>query len=148
MPRRARHRRADRGGTDLAFSLLTGSPLDLADEWAGFLFQMLIAAAPFAFLALAGIGDRLPWLVGLGLTLALWGYALFDDVSHQWHPDGSGANIGLGLVMLASPLFIAGACFGACAWQLRRGRRGADESPPPRRPPRPEDQPCPPSVQC
>jgi hypothetical protein len=105
-----------------AFSLLTGMPLDFADEWGVLLFQMLIVAAPFAFLALAGIGDKLPWLVGLGLTLALWGYVLFDGVSYQWHPDGSGANIGLGLFMLASPLFITVACFGVRAWQLWRGR--------------------------
>jgi hypothetical protein len=102
-----------------AFSLLTGQPLNLAEEWSVFLFQMLIVAAPFGLLALMGIGNRLPWLVGLAPTLALWGYDLFDGVSYQWHPDGTGANIGLGLVMLVSPFVIAAACFGADTWQRR-----------------------------
>jgi hypothetical protein len=102
-----------------SFSVLTGQPLNLAEEWSVFLFQMLIVAAPFGLLALMGVGNRLPWLVGLSLTLALWGYSLFDGVSYQWHPDGSGANIGLGLIMLVSPLFIAAACLSAYAWQRR-----------------------------
>jgi hypothetical protein len=103
----------------LSFSLLTGRPLDLDQEWAVFLFQALIVAAPFALLALAGIRRRAPWLVAGALTLTLWGYYLFEGVSYQWHPDGSGANIGLGLLLLVSPLFIAGAAFGTAAWGAR-----------------------------
>jgi len=67
----------------LAFSLLTGRAPDLGDEWPVFLFQMLIVAAPFAALALAGARGRLPWAVGLALTLAFRGYALFEGVSYQ-----------------------------------------------------------------
>ena len=105
------------------FSLLTGRPLNLAEEWGVFLVQMLIVAAPFGLLAILGIASRLPWLVGLALTISLWGYVLFEGVSYQWHPDGSGANIGLGLFMLVSPVFIAGICLGAHAWLRRRDHR-------------------------
>jgi hypothetical protein len=105
--------------SSVSFSLLTGRPENLGEEWAVFLFQMLIVAAPFGLLALMDVGRWLPWLVGLVLTLTLWGYFTFEGVSYQWHPDGSGANIGLGLFMLVSPIFIAGAGVGAHAWQQR-----------------------------
>jgi|GEM_PF-2531712 len=104
-----------------AFSLLTGRPLNLSDQAGVFLFQMLSVAAPFGLLALAGARRALPWLAGLALTLALWGYALVEGVRYQRHPDGTGADIGLGLIMLASPLVIAAAALAAHAWQRRRG---------------------------
>jgi len=104
-----------------AFSLLTGRPLNLSDQAGVFLFQMLSVAAPFGLLALAGARRALPWLTGLALTLALWGYALVEGVRYQRHPDGTGADIGLGLIMLASPLVIAAAALAAHAWQRRRG---------------------------
>jgi len=110
----------------LAFSLLTGRPFDPDDKLV-FLWHMLSVAAPFALLALMDVG-RWPWLTALALTLAFWGYTLWEGVSYQWNSDGSGANIGLGLIMLVSPLFIAGASLGVFALQ-ERGRR--DLGPPP-----------------
>jgi hypothetical protein len=105
--------------SSLSFSLLTGRSLNLGEEWFVFLIQMLIVAAPFGLLAFMNVG-RLPWLVGLTLTLLLWGYVVFEGVSYQWHPDGSGANIGLGLFMLVSPFFVAAACVGVHGWQRRQ----------------------------
>jgi hypothetical protein len=105
------------GTVTSSFSLLTGRPLNLAEEWFNFLVQMGIVAAPFALMALAGIGNKWPWLAGLGLTLALWGYYLFEGVSYQWHPDGSGVNIGLAMIMLLSPIPITATCLGVWAWQ-------------------------------
>jgi hypothetical protein len=61
------------GTVNASFALLAGGPLNLADEWLIFLVQIGIVAAPFLLLALAGIGNKWPWLVGLGLTVALWG---------------------------------------------------------------------------
>ena len=107
------------GGDALAFSALTGRPLSLSAESGVLLFQVLLVAAPFLILSLAGTRDRLPWLTALVLTLALWGYSLFDGVRYQWSGDASGANIGLGLVMLVSPLFIAGAALAVHAWRRR-----------------------------
>jgi hypothetical protein len=47
------------------------------------------------------------------LAFALWSYYLFDGVRYQWSGDRSGAKIGLGLVLLASPLLISIACIAA-----------------------------------
>jgi len=91
-------------GTAVVFQLLTGRATGLGSEAGPLTAQALLAAAPFAALALAGARRPLPWLSALALTLLLWGWFLAAGISYQWHPDGSGANIGLGLVMLASPL--------------------------------------------
>ena len=76
------------------------------EEWPFVLIQVLIAAAPFGILARKGIRAKLPWLVAAILTVCFWG-ALFYSA---WLAarDQTGANIGMGLVMLASPLLIAG----------------------------------------
>ena len=101
------------GGTAIAFALLTGR--SLGEEW---VWQALLISIPFIAVALTGTLRKAPWLVGLALTLALWGYALYDGVSYQWHPDGTGANIGLGLIMLVSPVFITAICL-AVYWLQR-----------------------------
>jgi hypothetical protein len=84
------------------FGLLTGRSVRLSE-----LVEPITAtlvAIPYLALALAGATQRRPWLIGLALTSSLWGYALFSGVRYQWNPDGSGADIGLGWLMLASPL--------------------------------------------
>lgn len=86
-------------------SVVTGAKLNLADELPILLFQMLLVATPFFLLAIMGIKARLPWLVGLVLTAAFWGFYLYESLSH--HGDGTGANIGLGLLMLVSPVIIS-----------------------------------------
>jgi hypothetical protein len=92
------------------FSLVTGRPLNLREEWGVFLFQALIVAIPFGLLALSGVRDRIPWLVGLALTTAFWGYYLFDGIRYQLGGDKSGVNFGLAFLMLASPAVISAAC--------------------------------------
>ena len=98
------------GATNLAFSLLTDRPFAFAGDVEP--FQVALVAFPFLMLALVGARMWLPWLLGLTCTLLLWGWYLFDGVSYQWNPDGSGANIGLGLILLASPFFITALCLG------------------------------------
>jgi hypothetical protein len=105
-------------GVTLAFAALTGRRPDLAAEGGVFLIQALMVAAPFLLLSLKGTRDRLPWLVALGLTLAAWGYYLFEGVRYQWSGDRSGVDMGVALGMLVSPLLIAGAAYGIYA--LRR----------------------------
>lgn len=95
-------------GNTLIFSLLTGAALNLGDEFAMFAIQMVMVSVPFLLLALLGIRSRGPWLLGLGLTAILWGYYMFDSLSRRG--DGSGANIGLGLLLVASPVLISVAC--------------------------------------
>jgi hypothetical protein len=68
------------------------------------LFFGLLLAAPFAYLALDGAKDRRPWLVASALTALFWG-ALIVSVFMSTR-DETGVNIGMGLVMLASPFVI------------------------------------------
>ena len=107
----------------LAFTWLTGRRLDLAEESGMLLFKAGMVAAPFLLLSLAGTRDKIPWLVAALLTLAFWGYVLFEGVRYQWTGDTSGANIGLGLIMLVSPFLIGGAAMGIYAWRRERRRR-------------------------
>ena len=101
-----------------ALSLSDGRPLDLRGDWGFYLIEMLLVAIPFGLLALTGIRTLLPWLVGLALTLALWGYFVFDGVTGQ-----PGANFGLGLVIILSPLIITFACLAAYGWQYEQRRK-------------------------
>lgn len=90
------------------FSLLTGADLNLPEEWGVFLVQLLLAAAPFALLATVGVQGRWPRAIGLGLTASFWGLCLADGLSRRG--DDTGVNIGMALLMLVSPAFIAAAC--------------------------------------
>lgn len=99
----------------LLFSLLSGRPMTFASDVEP--VNAFIVAFPFLILAAIRNSDLLPWLTGLALQLALWGYALHNGVSYQRKPDGTGANIGLGLIMIASPIFITLACLAAAAVQ-------------------------------
>ena len=77
------------------------------EEWPILLFQVLIAAAPFGILARRGVRAKLPWLVAAVLTVCLWSaffYSVWLAARLQ-----TGANIGMGLLLLASPFIIAGA---------------------------------------
>jgi hypothetical protein len=110
-------------GGYIAFALLTGRWVDLGEEGIVLLAQMLIAAAPFLMLGAAGVRTLLPWAVGLALTLWLWGSYFWEGVSYQRHPGGTGADIGLGLIMLVSPLAIGAAALATHAIERRVRRR-------------------------
>src|SRR5687767_13596630 len=66
---------------------LRGVPLNLAEEYHILLFQVLWTAMPFLLLALFGVRDRLPWLVGIVPTAILWLLLLASAGEHE------GANI-------------------------------------------------------
>ena len=88
-------------------SAWTPVALNLRDEWPIYLLQAAIVAFPFVILAFFEQTSKLVWVFGLALTAAFWGYYLFDGLNDT----GEGANIGLGLLLLISPLIITGACF-------------------------------------
>lgn len=69
------------------------------------LVQVLIASLPYIVLATLGITARRPWIAALCLTAAFWGYYLWDITNNE----ETGANIGLGILMLFSPIPITGA---------------------------------------
>jgi hypothetical protein len=78
--------------------------------------QMLLASGPFwvtALLIPSGVLThnrgrvRNGLAAGFALTLAMWAWTAWDGYTYQVDPGASGgANIGLGLVMLASPAMI------------------------------------------
>lgn len=90
-------------------ALVMQQPLNLREEAGILAVQILLASIPFLLLAFAGIGNKLPWLVGVALTAFFWGLLLTDAISRDGN--GSGANIGLALLLLFSPLIISVACF-------------------------------------
>ena len=89
-----------------------------AEEWPILLFQVLLVALPFGLLALAGVKARMPWLVAVGLTLGFW-IVFFVSVLISAR-DGTGANIGMGLIMLVSPIPIASGAWIAAKVSSRR----------------------------
>ena len=95
----------------VAITSLGGRPVQrdqLGDEMPILAFQMFMVAIPFLVLATAGISTRRPWIAGLVMTLALWSYYLLDALVLA--VPGRDVNIGLGLIMLASPLLISVVC--------------------------------------
>ena len=83
--------------------------------------QVLLASFPYLVLAICGIAARRPWIAALCLTTAFWGYYLWDIT----HYEGGGANIGLGILMMFSPVPIIGASLLALA-TLADGRKADD----------------------
>lgn len=85
-------------------------------------FQVLIAGSPYAVLAVFGISARRPWIVGLCLTAAFWGYYLWKITTFNGI---GGADIGLGILMMFSPILVIGGSLFALV-TLADGR-GADD---------------------
>ena len=100
------------GSSLLARSM--GGDMVLREEWPVLLFQALLASAPFLALVFARVRTMLPWAIGLLVTLSFWGVFL---ASVQFG-DG-GVNIGMSLLMLTSPFFVAVASFAAWGFQKR-----------------------------
>lgn len=104
---------------DVVISVMLGRDMALASEWLVKVFQMAIAAMPFVALAvcgevLLGRGDRRS-LRGLrfaaicigAVSVVLWGAFYLDGVL-AWRSNGlGGANIGLGLLVVFSPVVLS-----------------------------------------
>jgi hypothetical protein len=104
---------------ELLFLLLTHRVEQILREPMILVLQSLIAASPFVALATlagskaskqaAGNVSR-PYiaaaLVGFVVTIALWGLYYYDGYVY-WRDEGTGgANIGLGILMLVSPVIV------------------------------------------
>ncbi len=79
------------------------SGFDFGDEWGFLLFQSLMVASPFGFFALCGLGAKANWIIAFILSSVLWG--LFAAGALQG--EAVGANVGVGMLMMASPFGIA-----------------------------------------
>ena len=84
------------------FAMLTGRAWNLPPILEG--WHMAITAAPFLVLALLSAKKVMPWAVAMMLTFIVWGWWLFDTVSH--HSDGSEVKIG-SVMLLGAPFAIS-----------------------------------------
>ena len=88
---------------------------ELLEESPFLLFSVLLVAAPFGLLALRGVSDKVPWLVGLLLTILFWSGLV---VAVCFSRGQRAAGIGAGALVLISPQIIGGAA--AVAAHVRR----------------------------
>lgn len=98
-----------------ALAVATGSTdyllSNFADEAGPLTAHVLLASAPFLLLAARGITARLPWVVGLILTLLVLGYVIFEFLTGGFEGGTSVGNaIWLGLVLISSSVVITITC--------------------------------------
>jgi len=94
----------------------TGAPI--ATMWGeNSAIQVVLAGLPYFVLAVCGIAARRAWIVALIVTAAFWGYYLWDII----HYAGVGANIGIGILMMASPAAVTAS--GLLAYRMDWSRR-------------------------
>jgi hypothetical protein len=65
------------------------------------IFQVLWTSLPFLAIMLTNPTSLRPWVFAIGSTAALYAYAVVD--AYVRREEGSGANIGLGLLMFIWP---------------------------------------------
>ncbi|WP_315762330.1 hypothetical protein [Sphingomonas sp. Y38-1Y] len=97
-------------------AMATGMPLTTG--WGDqSVIQIILAGLPYLVLAAVGIRARRAWITALALTAAFWGFYLWDLTV----TDAPDANIGLGIMMMASPVaIIAGALLASAAGRRSR----------------------------
>ena len=105
-------------GVDLLVSAALRRDMSLATEWLPKLFQSAIAAIPFVVLALCGQiwlsrGDRraidglkLAMLSVAFASILIWSAYYWDGILAYTQQASAGANIGLGLLLLFSPVLL------------------------------------------
>ena len=104
---------------DFVVSAVLGRDMALGSEWLVKVFQMAIAALPFVALAICGevlisrtdrramSGLRFAAICVGAASCAIWA-AFYWDLILVWQSDGlSGANIGLGLLIVFSPVLLS-----------------------------------------
>lgn len=108
-------------GGDLVFSLIFERPFYFAEEMSPRLMRTVIAYLPFGFFGIFA-GEKLisnqryksvktAYVVGIALAALMWGYAFYDSYDYIANSRTGGANIGLGMVIMASPMFLTGIMF-------------------------------------
>lgn len=102
----------------VTLSIVEHEPLRLEKGVVALLLPIVLIVIPFLLLAFLGVFGRTPWLVGITLTVALWGYVVYDFSARLG--EGSGASIGIGLLLLFSPVLISAACLFTARKELRR----------------------------
>ena len=68
--------------------------------------DFVCTSLPMVVLALVGTRSRVLWLTALLLGITFWAYFIYQIWQDSLSGFAGGANIGLGLIALASPFFI------------------------------------------
>jgi hypothetical protein len=90
----------------LIHGLITGDSLSPSGGIVSLTIKTIVVAFPLLILAMIGITAKTPWLTGIALIVAAWGFVLYETVERP----SNGANIGLGLLLVASPFVITIIC--------------------------------------
>lgn len=99
-----------------AWAMVTGAPI--ATMWREYsAIQVALAGLPYFVLAVCGIDARRAWIAALSATAAFWCYYLWNLI----HYAGVGANIGIGILMMVSPVAVTAS--GLLAWSIGRNRQ-------------------------
>lgn len=69
-------------------------------EFNHLLFEIAITSSPFLAFAFLGITVREPWIYGIILTVVFQGCLVYDRLTRE------DSNIGLGMLLIASPIII------------------------------------------
>lgn len=103
-------------------AILAGGAAPPDETWPILAVHFVLVTLPFIVLSLLPDAGRVAWLTAGVLTVIVWSLPSVDQLVRKG--DG-GANIGLGIFMLISPLLILGGALVARAsvrWRARRGR--------------------------
>lgn len=87
--------------------------------------HLAFTSAPMVMLAALGIRSRLLWGTAIGLSAAFWAFAVHQIWRASLTGFEGGADIGLGIIMSASPLFVL---FGVWLVAWLTGRQKLPES--------------------
>ena len=90
----------------LIHGLITGDSLSPSGGIVSLAIQLVVVAFPLLILAIIGITAKAPWLTGIALIVATWGFFLYETVVRP----SNGANFGLGMLLIASPFVITIIC--------------------------------------
>jgi hypothetical protein len=90
-------------GCNIVIEFHRGSPIFSA--WSDYSRgDVMLISGPFALMAVLGIRSILAWAVGICATVAFWGFLYLPDAMEV----GGGSNIGFGLLLPLSPIFVFG----------------------------------------
>lgn len=92
----------------------------LGETWPVLAVHVVLVALPFVVLSVFPNAGRTAWLTAVVLTALVWILPTLDQILRQGE---GGANIGLGIFMLISPLVILGGALAARAAARTRGVR-------------------------